>query len=366
MTALRPIEPIDVRGLTPRAPSSGIPIVEYVDPRSLWVDPAYQRSLSERSMRMLRRIVEGFDWTKLKPPICAYAEDAAGNTTLRVLDGQHTAIAAASNPHVDKIPVMIVEAADTRAQAEAFIGQNADRLAMTATQMHVAAVAAGDEEAAEMERAAERAGVTILRGPPSRADYRPGQTIAVSAIKGLIARIGFDEAARVLSILSAAGLGPIKADHIRAVERLLFEEEFAALDPDALAASIVAHAGFERDAKTFAATHGLPLWKALAAVWFQKAKKRRVGGAQTAASSPQSAAGQGVQGGVASIAPHPHHRVSQRPGDLPDDLARDPRPARGSWQPGNQVHRCPKCDSRFRGGPQAKECASCAYGGADG
>ncbi|WP_185983171.1 hypothetical protein [Aureimonas mangrovi] len=101
--------------------------------------------------------------------------------------------------------------------------------------------------------------MTIVRHPPAQGAYKPGQTIAVSAIKALLRRIGFDEAVRVLAILSAARLGPIKADHIRATERLLFEEEFASPDPDALASSIIGHPGFEKDAKTFAATHGLPL-----------------------------------------------------------------------------------------------------------
>ncbi|WP_185982848.1 DUF6551 family protein [Aureimonas mangrovi] len=350
MTALRPIQPIDIRGLSPRAPSSGAPIFEYVDPRTLWVDPAYQRSLSERSLRMLRKIIEGFDWTKLKPPVCALADDGAGTMTLRVIDGQHTAIAAASNPHVQTIPIMIVEAPDTRAQAEAFIGQNADRLGMTATQMHVAAVAAGDEEALVVARVAEAAAVTILRNPPGR-DYKPGETVAVAAIAALIKKEGEAHAQHVLSILSAAGVAPIKADHIKAVDRLLTEAEFGALDADALASSIVAHTRFEKDAKTFAATHGLPLWKALAAVWFQKAKKRK-GGAE-AKGMAMTTTPSAMAKGVAMMA-------------IPDDLARDPRPARAAWQPGNQIGRCPKCDKRYRGGPQARECADCAYGGSDG
>ena len=278
MTVLRPIEPIDITGLKPQAPSSGMPIIEYVDPRSLWVDPAYQRNLSERSMRMLRRIVEGFDWTKLKPPIVAFGDDEAGGATLRVLDGQHTAIAAASNPFVSKIPVMIVDAPDTRSQAEAFLGQNTDRLGMTAVQMHAAAVTAGKREAVALEQICAEAGVTIRRSQPSGNRFDENDTVAVAALATLYAKDGPIHTGTVLQILAKAGLAPIKADHIKAVDLLLTEGEYGSIDVDALPGLIRSQGGaLQREAAAFGATHSVPLWRALAAVCFKKGKKRRAG-----------------------------------------------------------------------------------------
>jgi len=130
MTNLRAIEPISITDLDTAEPETGEPICERVDPKSLFVDPAYQRNIGERGLRQIRRIIEAWCWTKFKPPICAYAEED-GRTVLKVLDGQHTAIAAASHPHIDMIPVMIVEAAETAAQAAAFVGQNTQRVAVT-------------------------------------------------------------------------------------------------------------------------------------------------------------------------------------------------------------------------------------------
>lgn len=89
--------------------------------------PAYQRQIGERGLRQIRKIIEAFDWTKYKPPVCTYA-DHDGATVLKVLDGQHTAIAAASHPNINMIPVMIVNAADTASQAAAFVGQNTNHL----------------------------------------------------------------------------------------------------------------------------------------------------------------------------------------------------------------------------------------------
>lgn len=80
-----------------------------------------------------------------------------------MIDGQHTAIAAASHPDIALIPVMVVEAVDQAERAGAFIGHNRDRLNITPMQMHYAAVAAGDEDALTVEQVCARAGVKILR-----------------------------------------------------------------------------------------------------------------------------------------------------------------------------------------------------------
>ena len=41
----------------------------------------------------------------------------AADGSLHVIDGQHTAISAASHPRVDRIPVMVVEAEDDLTRA---------------------------------------------------------------------------------------------------------------------------------------------------------------------------------------------------------------------------------------------------------
>lgn len=140
---LRRIEPVSIAGMKPHAPSTGQPIVEYVDPRGLYIDPAYQRSIGERGLRLIRKIIENFEWSKFKLPTCCYSENHAGETVLFVLDGQHTAIACASHPDIQTIPVQIVEAATVEEQADAFIGLNTERLGVTKLQLHQAAVTAG-------------------------------------------------------------------------------------------------------------------------------------------------------------------------------------------------------------------------------
>ncbi|SHE88422.1 hypothetical protein SAMN02745223_01315 [Devosia limi DSM 17137] len=273
--ALRQIAPIGLIGLTPAKPETGMPICEMVDPRDLWVDPAYQRPVGERGIKQVRRIIENFDWTKFKPPVCAFAEDEDGKTVLKVLDGQHTAIACASNPHVALIPVMIVEAPDTRSQAEAFLGQNKDRLGITALQLHYAAVAAGDPEAVTVAQVCDRAGIKILRY--TGREFEARETVAVTAIAGLVSRRGAMRARQILDVLAKAELAPITSNQIKAVEHLLTEDEFKeAIEAEALTEA-VAGLGWTVDdeAKIFAATHRVPIWKALASIWFRKCRKKR-------------------------------------------------------------------------------------------
>lgn len=275
-TLLRPIEPISIAGLDIAPPETGEPICERVDPRTLFVDPTYQREIGERGLRQIRRVVEAFDWKKFKPPICAYAEHD-GRTVLKVIDGQHTAIACASHPNVDMIPVMIVEASATADQADAFVGQNTARLGVTALQLHRAAVTAKDPDALTVEQVCQRAGIVVLNNPPSRGVYKPKETVAIGSIKRLVDKRGAMKARMVLEILANACVAPVKEIHIQAVELLMTGAEYCdAFEPADLTREIeTAGKSAENEAKVLAVAHKLPGWKALAITWFRKTKKKR-------------------------------------------------------------------------------------------
>lgn len=73
---IRRIEPVSVSGLKPQKPATGQPIMEYVNPRTLYDDPAYQRSIGERGLKQIRRII----WAKFKLPTCCYSENFASET----------------------------------------------------------------------------------------------------------------------------------------------------------------------------------------------------------------------------------------------------------------------------------------------
>lgn len=273
---LRAINPVGISGIEIKVPPSGRPAFEWVDPTSLFVDPAYQRNISERGHRQIRRIVEGFDWTKFKPPICAITE-VDGQTVLKVLDGQHTAIAAASHPLISEIPVMLVEAPDQISQAKAFVGHNTERVGVTALQLHHAELASGNEDAQTVELACIRAGILLLKHPNNGGESKPRQTTAVTTIRVLIDRRGFRMAREILEVIANAELGSITASQIKAVEFLFTEEEYAGtFNPEDLTNAMVDLLWSANDEATeLYHSHKWPMWKALAIVWYRKIKKRR-------------------------------------------------------------------------------------------
>jgi hypothetical protein len=272
---LRHIYPISIGDLTPNVPPTGEPIFETVDPTTLFVDPEYQRDIGERGIRQIRKMIEAWDWSKFRAPVCAFQNVDGLGEVLKVIDGQHTAIAASSHPHVHRIPVQIVDAPDQQTQASAFIGQNVDRLGVTKLQLHQAALTAGDEHALDVQNVCDRAGVKMLLTTPHR--YEAGDTVAIGAISGLVKKHSVLKARQILEVLAKAGLAPVKDAHIKAVELLLVDPEFRdQFEPDDLTREIeTAGMSAENEAKVFAATHKVPFWKALASVWFKKTRKKR-------------------------------------------------------------------------------------------
>lgn len=272
MVMKRKIAAMKVPGVEPAPTVSDTPTFEWIDPALLLVDETYQRNLSERSIKLIRKIVGNWDWSRFKPPVCARNGD-----DIEVIDGQHTAIAAATHPAIDKIPVMIVGAHDQAARASAFVGHNRDRIALTATQMHAAAVAAGDEDAVTVAQVCGRAGVVMLKNPPGNGAFKPGETLAVASIRSLISRRGAMLAREVLQVLTEARCAPISAAGIKAVEMLLHDQEYAGQVQAADLSSTILELGpaADQEAKVFAAAHSVPLWKALGIVLYRRSRRGR-------------------------------------------------------------------------------------------
>lgn len=281
----RPIAAMSLPDIVPGTVPTGVPEITWLSPTELLVDESYQRTIGDKGTRLIRRIVENFDWRRFKPPTAVWTD--AG---LEVVDGQHSAIAAATHPAITSIPVVIVDAAAVSDRAGAFLGMNRDRLCISPMQLHAAGVVAGDENAAAIERVCAAAGVTVLRMPAQNGKYKARQTVAVRAVGDLIKRVGEGPAIEALQVLANAELAPLTATAIRAVEDLMNSAEYADLvSPEDLTQAIVAlGAEADREAGVFAATHCVPRWRGLVAVWFKKAKKRRPKAVEsTTPSSPQ-------------------------------------------------------------------------------
>lgn len=267
----RQIAPLKLPDVVPDTAGVADPEFVWVDPGSLLVDEGYQRNLSERSVKLIRKIVAQWDWRRFKPPVVARTADG-----LEVVDGQHTAIAAVSHPMVAQIPVMVIDAAEQTDRAKAFVGHNRDRIALTPGQMHAAAVLAGDEDAVTIEQVCARAGVRVLKSPPGNGIFKPRDTMAISSIKALINRRGAMKARMVLDVLAKADCTPISASGIKAVEALMHESEYEGTEPDDITTALIALADTaDQEAKVFAAAHGVPMWRGLVVILFKRARRGR-------------------------------------------------------------------------------------------
>lgn len=265
---LRAVTAVDLAETLVPIPTAA-PLIEWMAPSDLLVEAAYQRDLSPKSMDLIKRIAERWDWRRFKPPIVAWSERG-----FEIIDGQHTAIGAATRG-IDKIPVLVVEAADLTDRASAFVGHNQDRLSITPVQMHHAKLAAGDEDALTAQQVIDRAGAKLVIGAYGARGWKPGETVAITTIDQLARKRGAMHARRVVEVLVKAHAAPVSASGIKAVDMLMFRPEFAEIDIEHLPAAINSAGDVEKQAKLDAQTHCIPAWEAMGRIWFRKCRKVR-------------------------------------------------------------------------------------------
>lgn len=182
----------------------------------LAIDHAYQRDVSDKGGRgIIARMVKEFHWSRFAPLVVT----PAGDGTWHVLDGQHRAIAACKLG-IPKVPCAIVETGDTGDKARAFIGLNCDRVVVNQYALHKAALAAGDAQAAAVAEACRKAEVSVPAYPVPSTSLKPGQTLALGAIRWGLATAGEDITVRALAVMRAAAgdtPGEIRSYTLRAL-----------------------------------------------------------------------------------------------------------------------------------------------------
>lgn len=262
MTALRKIAPMEFPDLAKIGDLGRKPKLVWVEPTQLLVDGTYQRDLSRQSVRLIREIIKSFAWNQLKPPIAV--EVASG---YHVIDGQHTAIAAASIG-VTALPIFVVEAETVIERANAFVGHNKRRLNISRLQIHRAMVAAGDEDAMDVANVCRRAGLNLRHKNGVNSKLNIGDCAAVSTIESLVQRRGVIRARQTLELLVKAKLAPVSEAHILAADYLVGDSD---VPWDDLCAAIrIEGEGVIARAIPIAKTERRYIWQVVAEIWLKR------------------------------------------------------------------------------------------------
>lgn len=240
------------------------PTWEWVSPTDLYVEDVYQRELTRSSITQLRKTVTTFAWSKMKPIIAVRA-----NGKLEVIDGQHTAIAAATI-RLPEVPVFIVGAEQLHERARSFVSHNTDRVKVSPFAIYRAMLAAGDPEALSMQATLDRAGVRV-RAMNQSMEAVAGDCAAIGAVQAMMKVHGPLRSRIVLETLRKADRIPITSDEIKAATHMLWVREERIIDPDRLTAVIAAlgNAGLEA-AHSRAKVARTQVWRELVRRWSEK------------------------------------------------------------------------------------------------
>lgn len=231
----------------------------WVAPTDLVVDETYQRDLKRNSFVLISQMRKEFRWNRMKPPIVVRAEEG-----LHVIDGQHTAIVAASL-NIPRIPVFLVDAEAIDERARTFVSHNTNRVVVHPLDIFRALTASGDLDAVTCQEVMDRAGIR-LRMISSTTSIAEGDTMAIGTIRNLVRKRGALLARQVLQTLVQAKRAPVSAPEITAVEELLCGAKRVDRDKLVLVVRMSGDEGLMA-AQAHSKMARLALWRVLAERW---------------------------------------------------------------------------------------------------
>lgn len=221
--ALKPVKALKEhagqRKLT-RSPIPPTPKVAWLRLEQLRIDDAYQREVSEQSLRLIRRMVEHWDWARFKP--LSVAEVAGG--LYEVVDGQHSAIAAATHGSIEALPCLVLQLPSQAERAAAFVGVNSERTALKSYAIYRGRLVAGEPMAQVVQAAVEAAGARLVEIVSKQLTYRPGDVACIATLLQIAKLHGQPALERCLRICVAAEIGPIPSALLKALDVLCADE----------------------------------------------------------------------------------------------------------------------------------------------
>ena len=220
------------------------PVIEWVAPDHLSVDPTYQRSIENAaSRRLIASIAASFDWRLFSSLIVSARPDGSRV----IIDGQHRWAAAMRRGDLTHLPCCSFSYKTPEDEARMFITANRARKAMNRLDDFYAALAAADEDALEIQRLVTEAGLVVSRSM-SVVARKPGEITFTSSIATALRRHGDQVVSAALTSMAEAFTGSVVAQGSSVFNALvlLFAAPPEGFDPDALVPALrqVDMAGF--------------------------------------------------------------------------------------------------------------------------
>lgn len=222
MSKLRAVAAMAIKDAQFAQIPNSAPVLEWIDLKDLMIDEDYQRKLTRRSRTMIRHIAENWSWKKFKAPNVEKV-----GSMYHIIDGQHTTIAAATRGDIPKIPCLVTETSTLENRASSFIGINVDRVGITKIQLHIAKLAANDEDAIKLQEMLNETGVNLIGQP--KGFYDLGDTFALSTLEKLAKTRTSVQFKMILEVCISAKLAPISAYALKAIDGILWGKAKTAL-----------------------------------------------------------------------------------------------------------------------------------------
>lgn len=186
-------------------PLGRMPVLQFLRPCELQIDPAYQRSLeTSTSQTLVRRIAQFWNWDLCQPLVVA----RRGAGGLYVIDGQHRLAAANLRGDIGQLPGVVVEYTNAADEAASFVHLNQQRRPLTKLDLFKAAVASEDGEAKAILHAIEAAGLSVAPHSNHTA-WKPGMISNIGGVENAWRAHGSAPTREALGTLAEAFAGQV-------------------------------------------------------------------------------------------------------------------------------------------------------------
>lgn len=195
------------------------------NPETIWIDPDFQRSISNRGKTLINSMVQQWDWPSFIPP-AIYLDERMGVEV--AYDGQHTLIGAASRSDILELPMDFHESLESAVQAAAaFLKRNHSRIGVAPLARYKAAIKAQETWATTLKRMSAKLGFHIPYYPV--ANPKPDTILSITTLKWLLENRGERGLTAIMKALVGNAISPIREMHLLAVDDLLNLPEYKGL-----------------------------------------------------------------------------------------------------------------------------------------